>query len=312
MKFKSIKIANICETIWGKFMKILFVVNLIAGKGKAKGIVSLIEDACKNNGIQYTIKYTSAPKDGINIARMGVEEGYGKIVSVGGDGTLNEVVNGIAGSDVILGVIPCGTGNDFIRSVYKKLDMDKIINDVINDGIKTIDLAKCNNTYFINISSGGFDAQVAIESEKTRRFFSGSTAYIVALIKTIFLYKGKKMKVCIDDIEFEKNTLLVAVANGKYYGGGIMPAPKADLSDGIFDICFLETMSKLKMLLMFPKYIKGQHEGIKGVSFYRGKCIKLTSIEPFGVNIDGEFSLQTKVEFNIIPNGIKIAYPSNE
>lgn len=290
-------------------MKTLFIVNPIAGKGKAKEIVPLIEEACRNNDIEHSIKYTSKPKEGISIARTGVDEGYEKIVSVGGDGTLNEVVNGIAGSEVILGVIPCGTGNDFVRSVYKETDMDKMINNVINGGIRTIDFAKCNDIFFINIGSGGFDAEVALESEKTRRFFSGSFAYIVALIKTIFTYRGKKMKVSIDDMEFEKNTLLVAIANGKYYGGGILPAPKADLSDGIFDVCFVECMPKIKMLTMFPQYIKGQHEGVKGVSFYRGKKIRLTSSEKFGVNIDGEVSLQNDVEFNIIPKGIKIVTP---
>jgi YegS/Rv2252/BmrU family lipid kinase len=184
--------------------------------------------------------------------------------------------------------------------------MDKIINDIINGEVKSIDLAKCNDTYFINIGSGGFDAQVALESERTRKYFSGSAAYIVALIKTIFVYKAKMMKVYIDDKEYVKNTLLVAVANGSYYGGGFNPTPKASLTDGIFDVCFIEKMPKLKMLILFPKYIKGKHEGIKGVSFYRGKRIKLVATKEFGVNIDGEVTLKKEVEFTIIPQGIKI------
>jgi diacylglycerol kinase (ATP) len=292
-------------------MKTLFIVNPIAGKGKAKSLIPLIEEECKSNGLDYLIKYTTEPKDGTRIARAGVEEGYKKIISVGGDGTLNEVVNGIVGSDVILGVIPSGTGNDFIRSIYKEFDMVKIINNVINGAVKTIDLAKCNDTYFLNIGSGGIDAQVALESERTRKFFSGSTAYIVAMIKTIFLYKSKMMKVYIDDKEFDKNTLLVAIANGRYYGGGILPAPKASLTDGIFDVCFIEKISKPKMLILFPKYMKGKHESIKEVSFYRGKKIRLIATEEFGVNIDGEVSLKKDVEFNIIPNGIKIVAADN-
>jgi diacylglycerol kinase (ATP) len=293
-------------------MKTLFIVNPIAGKGKAKEMIPFIEKTCERQNVEYEIVYTTGPKDGIKLAKEGVENGFQKIISVGGDGTLNEVVNGIAGSDVVLGVIPGGTGNDFIRSVYTNVAIEKIVENAIIGIPKKIDLAKCNDTYFINIGSGGFDAQVALESEKTRKYFSGSTAYLVALLKMLVVYKGKKMKVTIDDQEFEKNTFLVAIANGKYYGGGILPAPMADMTDGIFDICIVGIMPKLKMFRLFPRYMKGTHEGIKEVDFYRGKHIKLVAEEPFAVNVDGEVTLLKQAEFNIIPNGISIAVAENQ
>jgi diacylglycerol kinase (ATP) len=288
-------------------MKTLFIINPIAGKGKAKEMLPLIEEICKRQKIVYEIVYTTGPKDGIKLAKDGVLSGFQRIISVGGDGTLNEIVNGIAGSDVVLGVIPGGTGNDFIRSIYKDVAIERIVENAIIGTVKKIDLAKCNDTYFINIGSGGFDAQVALESEKTRKYFSGSTAYLVALLKMLVVYKGKKMKVTIDDMEFEKNTFLVAVANGKYYGGGILPAPMADMADGVFDICIVGIMTKLKMFRLFPRYMKGTHAGIKEVSFYRGKHIKLAAEEPFAVNVDGEVTLLKHAEFDIIPNGISIS-----
>jgi diacylglycerol kinase (ATP) len=287
-------------------MKTLFIVNPIAGKGRAKTIVPLIEDICGKSKIEYTIKYTMGPKHEVALAKLGIQEGFERIVSVGGDGTLNEVVNGIAGSQAVLGVIPAGTGNDFVRTVYPHTDIKKIIHDIIHGEVQEIDLAKCNDTYFINIGSGGFDAQVALESEKTKKIFSSEIAYIIAILKTLIFYKGIRMKVLIDGKVFEKNTMLVAVANGKYYGGGILPAPKADITDGIFDVCFVENMSRIKMLVLLPKYMKGKHESIKGVSFYRGKNISITSEIQFGVNIDGEVSLMKEVNFSIIPKGIKI------
>lgn len=287
-------------------MKTLFIVNPVAGKGRTREIVPLIKDICSDSKIEYNIKYSSKPQDGTALAKIGVEEGYEVIVSVGGDGTLNEVINGIVGSNVILGVIPGGTGNDFVKTVYLNRDIKKIIHNIVKGEIRTIDLGKCNEIYFVNIGSGGFDAQVALECEKTKKIFTGGLAYIAALLKTIIFYKSKLIKVSIDNLEFKKKTLLIAIANGKYYGGGIMPTPKADISDGIFDICFVEDMPRIKMLLMFPKYMKGKHEGIKGISFYRGKEIRLTSDENFGVNLDGEVFLEKDVVFNIIPNGIKI------
>lgn len=287
-------------------MRILFIVNPVAGKGHAKEITPIIERECKKYGVEYVIRYTTEPKSATHLARQGVKEGFCKIVAVGGDGTLNEVVNGVAGSEAILGIVPAGTGNDFVRSVFKNRAIEEIVGCIINGKTKSIDLAKCNDTYFINIGSGGFDSQVVIESEKNRKMFSGSTSYLVALIKTIFMYSGKRMKVQIDEFSFEKSILLVAIANGKYYGGGIIPTPRADIADGILDVCVIETMPKIKMLLMFPKYMKGKHEGIKGVAFYRGRKIKLASDETFAVNVDGEVSMQREVEFSIIPKGIRI------
>ena len=120
-------------------MKTLFIVNPIAGKGRAKTIVPLIEETCSQSKINYTIQYTTGPKNAITLAKKGIEDGFERIVSVGGDGTLNEVVNGIAGSQVVLGVIPAGTGNDFIRTVYPHIDIKKIILEIINGEVREID-----------------------------------------------------------------------------------------------------------------------------------------------------------------------------
>lgn len=287
-------------------MKVLYIINPVAGKGRAKGIAPEIIRICQKNEIKFDLKYTSAPKDATEIARRGTQEGYDRIVSVGGDGTLNEIVNGIAGSSIALGIIPGGTGNDFIRSIQPKLSLTEIINRTIHGEIKRVDLAKSEDMYFINIGSGGFDAEVAFVTNKMKKLFSGSTAYLAALLKTIFTYKSTRIKITIDNLTFEKNTLLVAVANGKYYGGGINPTPEARVDDGIFDICFVEKLPKIKMLLLFPRYMKGTHAGIKGVYFYKGKNVSLSSEEEFAVNIDGEVFLKKDVSFTIIPSGINI------
>jgi YegS/Rv2252/BmrU family lipid kinase len=290
-------------------MSILFIVNPTAGKGRAKTLVPFIEDECRKGQIEYEIKYTSAPLDGTSIGAWGAAEGYERIVAVGGDGTVNDVLNGIARTSAALGVIPGGSGNDFIRSINKHKEMKKIINDNIYGKIVKSDIGICNGKYFINVASSGFDAQVVMETQNAKKIFSGSLAYIAAVIKTIFMYKGRKAKIKIDNLVFEENTLLVAVANGKYYGGGMLPAPKAEMDDGYFDICHIKHVGKAKMLILFPKFIKGKHESIKEVSMYKGKEIRIEANEELPVNMDGETFYSRQIEFGIIPMGINIIIP---
>lgn len=290
-------------------MSILFIVNPTAGKGKAKALVPLIERECREKKIDYEIKYTSAPGDGTSIGAWGAKKGFERIIAVGGDGTVNEVLNGIVGTNSTLGVIPGGSGNDFIRSINKHKEMEEIIYDNIYGNIAKCDIGLCNGKYFINVASSGFDAQVVIETINAKKIFSGSLAYIAALIKTIFMYRGSRISVKIDEAEFDENTLLVAVANGRYYGGGMLPAPEAKIDDGYFHICHIKQPGKIKMLALFPKFIKGKHESIKEVSMFKGKNIKIESKGELPVNVDGETFYSRQVDFKIIPDGVSIIVP---
>lgn len=290
-------------------MSILFIVNPTAGKGKAKTLVPIIESECKVRNIEYVVKYTSGPADGTSIAARGAAEGFERIIAVGGDGTVNDVLNGIAGTNAALGVIPGGSGNDFIRSINGHNDIKKIIEDNAYGKIVKCDLGVCNGKYFINVASSGFDAQVVIETQKAKKVFSGSLAYIAAVIKTIFIYKGKRINIKVDDYDFEENTLLVAVANGKYYGGGMLPAPEAEIGDGYFDICHIKQVGKAKMLVLFPKFIKGKHCNIKEVSMLKGSKIKIEANEELPVNLDGETFYSRQIDFEILPKGINIIIP---
>ncbi len=110
-------------------------------------------------------------------------------------------------------------------------------------------------------------------------------------------------------VVFEENILLVAVANGKYYGGGMLPAPKAEIDDGYFDICHIKHIRKAKLLILFPKFIKGKHESIKEVSMYKGKEIRIEANEELPVNMDGETFYSRQIEFGIVPMGINIIIP---
>lgn len=295
-------------------MKHLFIINPAAGKGTSMKLIPYIEEIFKHRNEEYIIEITKGTGDATAIAQKYSSTGDYRIYSAGGDGTLNEVLNGVAGSSCSLGVIPSGSGNDFIKSIYnyeKSERIDHILAKTINGQEEFIDLCKFNDRHFINIASVGFDAEVAYNAIKFKkfRFIGGGLAYILGIIFTVFKYSSYDFDITIDDESFRVNALLMAVANGRYYGGGVNVTPEAEINDGLFSMCLVKKVSRLKILTLFPRVIKGTHAGIKEVSFHKGKKVKINCQKEIAFNIDGEISKGKKAEFEIISKGIKIVMP---
>lgn len=295
-------------------MNHLFIINPAAGKGKTLKLIPHIEKLFKSRNDRHFIEVTKGAGQATEIARNYSSKGEYRIYSVGGDGTLNEVLNGMINSSSSLAVIPSGTGNDFIKSIYNISGHDKIediLLKMVEGKEKYIDLCEVNNRYFINIASAGFDAEVAFNTIRLKKLplIGGKLAYILGIIFTVFNYKSYKFDIDIDGRKLSLDGLLVAVANGRYYGGGINVAPEARLDDGVFNICAIEKVSRLKILTLFPKVINGTHSEIKEVSFYNGSRVKIKSEEPVPFNIDGEIIKEKEAEFKIIARSIKIIHP---
>ncbi|OPX45745.1 diacylglycerol kinase [Ruminiclostridium hungatei] len=293
-------------------MKHIFIINPAAGKGKSVELVPFIQEYFKaREQEELLIEVTRYPGHAAEVARKHSEAGPCRIYSIGGDGTVNEIVNGMAGSSSALGVIPTGSGNDFIRSLHSETDVKTVITRTIEGMEKSIDLARVNDKYFINIASIGFDANVVYNAElfKKKPGITGSMAYLLSIIYTVFKHRICSIEVDIDGEKTAMNALLVAVANGRYYGGGIMPAPEAQLDDGLLDVCLVSEVSRLKILSLFPKYIKGRHGVIKQVSFKKCKKVKILSETEFSLNIDGEILTAKCADFEIIQSGIRVILP---
>lgn len=292
-------------------MKHVFIINPIAGKGRTLKFIPQIEKAFSDKEEQSILEITKYPGHATDIAKKYSIEGGCRIYSVGGDGTLNEVLNGIAGSTCSLAVIPGGSGNDFIRTICKNSDISDIITRTIDGKEKPADIAKVNDRYFINIASVGFDAEVAYKANwfKKMPFLPGSLAYIMGIAAAFFKNDSNNLDINIDGMHIRIDSLLAAVANGRCYGGGIIPAPRAKIDDGKLDICVIDKVGKLRICMLLPKYMKGRHENIKEVSFYSGKRIEINCDKEIALNIDGEVSKTRKAVFEIIPKGINIVFP---
>ena len=293
-------------------MKHIFIINPAAGKGKSRELIPFIEEYFKGRTDEYVIQVTEYPGHATKIAKDHAVNGECRIYSIGGDGTINEVVNGIAGTAAALGVIPTGSGNDFLRSYQSEFDIKDMIVCTINGEERSIDLARVNDKYFINISSIGFDANVVFNADKFKKVpgITGSMAYLISIIYTIFQKRICDIKIDIDGKKIKMKALLAAIANGKYYGGGIIPTPDAKLDDGLFDVCLVSDMSRIHIFSLFPKYMKGLHGKLKQVSFYKAKKISIESEDALCLNIDGEIISARTINFEILEKAIKVVFPA--
>ena len=277
-------------------MKHIFIVNPVSGGGKALKIVQNINKVCMEKGFEYEVHFTEKTGDATNIAKK-YRFSQNVIYSVGGDGTLNEVVNGIVGSKNMLGVIPCGSGNDF----YKTLEL-------MEDPLPLIDVGKINNKYFINIVSIGIDAEVADNVSKMKKIkIQTSQIYNASIVYTFFKYRFKNIDVEIDENNVRKGKCtILTVCNGRVYGGGYKIAPEALLNDGYFDVYFVDKIRKPFIPRIIAMLKNGTHESHKNVHKSKATKIKFKCRYDLICNVDGEIIVDNKFNIKLLKSALLI------
>lgn len=291
-------------------MQHLFIINPIAGKGHAKKHEKDIHEYFKDKDTLYYIEFTKYPGHATIITKDYTQKNDLRVYSIGGDGTLNEVLNGLVGSKSSLGVIPAGSGNDFFRSITTDT-MKNILKRTIEGTTKRSSLGLVNGRYFLNVASTGIDAEIVHNARRFKKLpiLGGQGAYILGIFYTVFNYKSFKSKININGQEHDKSTLLLAVANGKYYGGGMKIAPSANIFTNSFEIYHIDEAKPLRIIKLFPTLIKGKHDSLKEVQNYITNKLSIHSDQSFMLNIDGEIEGVKKAEFSLIEDGIDIIVP---
>lgn len=287
----------------------LFIVNPVAGKKNIGKITSHIQEVMEKNNCTYEIKKTEKVGDAEVFAQEAKNKDYSTIVSVGGDGTLHEVVNGMLGGVKKLGVVPTGTGNDFARSLGIPMDIKQSIEVLVKRNFIKADIGRLNGNCFVNFCSIGLDALIAEEANKIKKYFSSTYAYIIGVVKGLARFKSIKVELVIDGKKYEEEIMLAAICNGAYYGGGMKIAPDAEIDDGLFDICVVRKMSKLKLLFLFPSIFTGKHVSYDEVKMYRGKDVQVLSKDKFNVNADGEIVSNRPIRMQMLENEIEVIVP---
>lgn len=232
-----------------------FIVNPAASRGRGNTTGKWLEQECKNRNLDFNLQYTNSPGHASEIAANSIKD-FEYIISVGGDGTLQEVINGLFGVKTKIGIIPVGTGNDFVRAVKIPIQPMQALEIVIAGYDKQIDVGKVGDRIFHNGVGVGFDAWVVNESLKIKKL-RGRIVYLYAILKTLKNYKAPMMEVKYNDISIVQKLFLVTVGNGNSLGGGIKLTPFAEIDDGYLDLNIIQDVNKLKILKNLIKVIPG-------------------------------------------------------
>lgn len=300
-------------------MEAELIVNLTAGGGKPHKHLNTVLKYLKENGLNFKVCTTSHQGEAMELAQKAADNGAELIVSVGGDGTVNEIVNGIMKSknDPPLGIIPLGWANDFIKSTNIPSDIMEACKILIKGKTKKIDVGLINGqTYFANICGVGFDAEVAqlanqMKNKHPNLHILGAFVYVFATIKKLLSpFSCHNVKIKFDGQEIYSKILFIAISKGKFYGGRFKITPEAILDDGLFEVCVVEEMGRFKYLMSIPKVFKGTHESIKGINFYRAKKVVIQSSELILAQVSGEV-IEGQKEFTItlLPKSLKLIVP---
>ena len=290
----------------------IFILNPVAGKGRSVNAIEQVKKIFDEQKAEYEVWTTTYAGEATELARKAAEQGHENIISVGGDGTILEVVTGLVGTNCTMGIIPAGTGNDFVRSLGIAVDVEEAARMILAGNTKKIDIGKTEeDNYFINVAGCGFDTEVLYCMDGFKKHFRGQIPYILGLLKALFGYKCISAKIELDDRVIEQGIFIIAIANGKTYGGGMNVAPGAEVADGLFDITVVDAVSILTVLSILPRFIKGKHGKIRQIKSYRSSGVRVTCDKKVPINMDGEIIGTMPMSFEVVPQALNMFVPND-
>jgi diacylglycerol kinase (ATP) len=286
------------------------IANPAAGKGKAAAIAECAYRQLTVQGIKGRVALTTQSGDANRLAHEAVANGAQWIIACGGDGTIHEVVNAIAEKpDVVLGLLPCGKGNDLAGALKIPKDLTAAIEVLLNGDPRQIDLGKIGDHYFDTIVTCGYDAEVSRRVAEKGTPFSGITAYVHTAIATLFSYKPPAARLEGDFGAYEGDILLTATGITPYYGGGMKIVPNAVMDDGLFDVCIIKPVPRRTVLHMMIMLFWGGHTSHPAVKIHRTKSLTIHTDPPLLLFADGERICYTPATIEIVQRGLTVLVP---
>ncbi len=294
----------------------LVIVNPVAGGGRALKALESALRVLKQAGKAFEVATTQHPGHATELAAQAAS-GFGAVVAVGGDGTLNEVVNGICRDGLChipVGFLPAGRGIDCARTVGIPTDVAEAARRLVKPRRLKVDLGLITfqdqgtrkSRYFVNVAGCGFDAAVAERASRYGTGWGGTLPYLSGLVITLFTYENVPMSWSIDGETGSGRLNTLVMANGQYYGGGMRIAPNASMEDRLLDFIFIGDFPKLEFLLNVPKVYEGTHLSLSLVSEKRGKRIDVESSHPVRVHADGEVLGTLPIRAEVVPEALTL------
>ena len=290
-------------------MTFLIILNPAANRGRAAHSHAAIASAFRAHDLPFDLLTTERKGHAQQLAAEAAgSDRYHAVVAAGGDGTINEIVNGLLHSDLPLGLVPLGTGNDWAKMWNLPPDRPHAAAERLRSAtVRAVDVGCVNGRAFLNGVGVGFDAQIAIEAAQIRRL-SGVAVYMAALLRALVRYRAPRMRVAWDGNVLHKRLLLSAVGNGRCIGGSFWLTPNALVNDGLLDLCLIDALRIDEIARHIGKVLRGTHTELRQVHMARAASITITSSDPLPVHADGEVlgaALQ-EVEIVIKPAALRI------
>ena len=292
----------------------LFIINPAAGsRNRTSDYSEVIHRICREKGISYEVRVSTAPGECTRIAREAAQSGKEmRIYACGGDGTLNEVVQGAAGfGNVAVTVFSGGSGNDFVKLFDDSqafFNLERLL-DAQED---TFDLIKCNDDIALNICSVGLDARIGTDVSHYKRLplLSGFRAYAVSTVVNVIKGVSEHYVVEIDGKRIDAEQTMICACNGRFYGGGFNPVPEADPTDGLLDVLLVKGISRLQVAGVVGKYKNGHYKQLPTiVRHFKAKSLKIICDKISPINLDGELRLAKEIIMEIAREKIRFFYP---
>ena len=311
----------------GSLNTFTLIYNPAAGKGTAQNLLPKVQTLLAQHKLEYRLQLTQAAGHARQIAQAAAEAGDSMIVAAGGDGTINETINGILSADMqgasrpVLGVLPVGTGNDFAFGVGIPNELGQAIQVLAEGRTRSIDIGRVvggdfpQGRFFGNGVGMGFDTVVGLEAAKIK-WLQGAASYLAGLVRTIFLYsKAPVYEICLDDKEpIVQAFLMISVMNGIRMGGAFYMAPEGNPGDGVFDLCLANQVPQIKILPLAAKFMKGAQKGHPAVSMVQARRVSVRAIEgTIPAHADGETICVagSKLAIEIFPSAINVVTASH-
>lgn len=286
------------------------IFNPTAGAGRSSKALEIVERILKERNKEYIVQTTEYKEHATKLAGEALGKGYEGIISVGGDGTLLEIARGLQDTDEILGVIPAGTGNDYRDAIGVSADPAEALGTILAGHSRRMDIGLMSNgKSFINLAGTGFDVCVLKNTNRVRKVFTGGIAYILGIVMSLLGFKNIDIDITMDGKKMKRTVLLIAVANGTCFGGGLRISPDSDVEDGFFNVVIINSIARPRILLELPKLKKGQLDRISVAEQHLCREITIESDRMQALDIDGEIACETPMTFTIKPKALRVFCP---
>lgn len=290
-------------------MNIHVICNPKSGNGEGKNVLQKTVAYFRDHEIAAAYHETQGPKHAIELAAQAVKDGAETVIAIGGDGTLHEVIQSVAGTNTALGILPAGTGNDFVKTIHVPVDTEQAVRLILEGTPKPVDTVRINDRLFLNECGCGFDVMVLDYAEKAKKMVKGILPYLYGVLQTIFHFKDIHVSLSVDDEEpRERDILVLAVGNGRFIGGGIPIAPSAIPDDGLLNVLVVHGMTKPRMLSVLPGLLKGKIESFPETTHQLARKVSLKALG-IRVNIDGEIITMDHADIEVVPSSLLIYRP---